>query len=209
MRRVPRFKVIPEKSWVPNPGLGTLSSYRHQGRLASALRFYCACPWPLYSPRVKERGQTCHPSSHEDSPTLGCFQTTHFTRCYLPFLLIRDRFITSIMHVSKMPRGQPLPLPGARSQSKSWSRFGKMRLPDGSTLTFPVTLYWGCRLFLALCVLRLGVTLICYLHGDDLSWQVHVHKLLQGATSAQPSQELQPTPPSSTSSHRPPWATSL
>lgn len=44
-----------------------------------------------------------------------------------------------------------------------------MRLPDGSTLTFPVTLYWGCRLFLALCVLRLGVTLICYLHGDDLS----------------------------------------
>ncbi|XP_051018042.1 beta-1,4-galactosyltransferase 1-like [Acomys russatus] len=78
-----------------------------------------------------------------------------------------------------------------------------MRHPGGSTMKFPVTLHQTYSLFLALlCVLGLGAILFCY--GEDLkllSQQGHISKLLQGAASAQPSQELGPAPPSTSSSH--------
>ncbi|KAK7810482.1 hypothetical protein U0070_025130 [Myodes glareolus] len=78
--------------------------------------------------------------------------------------------------------------------------------PGRQRLKFLGTLHGARGWLLALCVPCLGVTLLCYLFSDDLkllSWQVHVPKLLQGTTNAHPSQdqELQPTPPLSTSLH--------
>lgn len=70
--------------------------------------------------------------------------------------------------------------------------------PGWQHLNFLGTLHGGRGWLLALCVLCLGVTLLCYLFSDDLkllSWQVHVPRLLQGTTSVHPSQELQPIPP--------------
>lgn len=93
--------------------------------------------------------------------------------CYLPFMLIRDRFTTTIMHVCKMPRRQPHLLPGAQSQSKPGavveahccsSPVAQEQLPEDETpgwqhLKFLGTLHGGRGWLLALCMLCLGVTL--------------------------------------------------